>query len=169
MRSSDDLKPLALPAYLIGAMLILVPLLDTATSLMPPKMDVVAWRFGALGVVSQAIMTPFLGGFLLLAAASLLGHRRVLRALQIVVGLVGVFFLAAIVLFMLDATQMRATVRPEVVRRFDVASVVALIKYVIGCIASGVFIVATQRAITRGKSQTSASQTPLVFKPAAGS
>jgi hypothetical protein len=165
MKFSDtDLRGLALPAYLIAIILILIPIVDTTLAVSPLQPASVGWRFGALGLGSQAIMTPLLGGFLAVVTAVVLGHRRALRALQVLALIVAVLFAAAIVLFLLDAIQMRTGIRSEAVRRFDSASLVALIKYVIGIAGTVILSWTAHRAIKRQRiSEKSSEQTPLAF------
>jgi hypothetical protein len=163
MRSSEweRLKPLALPSYVVAALLVLIPVADTVLALTPLHPGAVAWRFGALGMGSQAVMTPLLGGLLALVTAAILGHRRGVRALQVLAVLAAVLLLAASVLFVLDAAQTRASIRATAKGVFDKASVVALVKYFIGVATSVAFALAGQRVIGRmGAHAASDSDTP---------
>lgn len=162
---SDRLNALATPSYVIAAILIVIPLVDTALALLPLRPGELAWRFGALGLGSQALMTPLLGGLLALVTATVFGHRRGLRVVQIVAWLAAVLLVVAIALFLLDAIQMRASVRPEVKGAFDKASAVALVKYFVGAAIAVIFAMASQRAIKRTRTATAsgADQPPLVF------
>lgn len=160
---SDRLKALATPSYVIAAILIVFPLVDTALALLPLRPGELAWRFGALGLGSQALMTPLLGGLLALVTASVLGHRRALRVVQTVSWFVAVMLVVAIALLSLDAIQMRGSIRPEVRGAFDKASVVALFKYVIGVGVAVMFAMSGQRAIKRTATASGANQSQLVF------
>lgn len=151
MRSSEweRLKPLALTSYAVAALLIAIPMADTVLAVLPLRPGEVAWRFGALGLGSQAVMTPLLGGLLALVTAAVFEHRRGVRTLQILAVLAAVLLLAASVLFVLDAAQTRASIRATAKGVFDKASVVALVKYFVGVAVSVAFALAGQRVIGR--------------------
>jgi hypothetical protein len=117
------------PGYLIAASLIFIPLLDTALPTLPPRLGDVGWRFGTAGLFSRAAMTPLLGLFIVLLLATYFRQRRVIRVVAILCGVLSLAIVAGVVLFGLDAVQMRRQVRPEALRSFDVASVLAVFKY----------------------------------------
>jgi hypothetical protein len=168
---SDRLKGLAAPAYLTAALLIVFPLIDTGFALLPFRTGELAWRFGALGLVSQALMTPLLGGLIALVTAAVFRHRRALRAVQILAWVVVALSIGAIAVFLLDVVQMRATVRPEMKGAIDKASGVAMLKYLGGAAVAVTLALASQRAI-RGTRRASAEgdEPQLVFggSPAKG-
>jgi hypothetical protein len=139
-------KYLAVPGYSVAALLVLFPLLDSAISVFPPRFGEIAWRFGAAGLFSRALMTPILGLLLAFSLALLLEHSRVQRAISVFSALVGVVVIAVVGLFLLDAMQMRAQVRPEAKTAFDVASLVALGKYGIGTLVLAAFSVSGWRS-----------------------
>jgi hypothetical protein len=168
---TDRLKGLAVPAYVTAAILILFPMVDTTFALLPARSGELAWRFGALGLVSQALMTPLLGGLIALVTASVLGHRRALRVVQILAWLVAALSIGAIALFLLDAVQMRSTVRPELKGAVDKASGVAIVKYLVTSGVAATLALASQRAVKRTRKAGAESDEPrLVFggSPAKG-
>lgn len=140
---------LAVPAYAVAFLLAFFPLLDTALSVFPPNLGEVAWRFGAAGLFSRALMTPLLGLLLAFAVALLLEHRKVLRGLSILSGLTSAVLLGTIVLFLLDALQMRSQVQPHAKVAFDIASAVALGKYGLGILVLGAFAASGWKASAR--------------------
>jgi hypothetical protein len=117
------------PGYLIAASLIFIPLLDTMISALPLRPGAVDWRFGAIGLFSRATMTPLLGLFIVLLLATYFEQHRVIRVASILCGVLALVIVASVILFGLDALQMRRQVRPEAKRTFDVASALALFKY----------------------------------------
>jgi hypothetical protein len=168
---TDRLKALAVPAYVTAAILILFPVVDTSAALMPARSGELAWRFGALGLVSQALMTPLLGGLIALVTAAVFGHRRALRAVQIVAWLVAALSIGAIALFLLDVVQMRATVRPELKGAVDRASGVAMSKYAVTAAVAATLALASRRVASRSRRAGAESDEPrLVFggSPAKG-
>ena len=94
---------LALPAYLAAAALILIPFTDAALSLYPWRPGVAQWRFGAVGLMSNAFMIPTAGLLIMLTTALVLGHWRTLRVLGLVCGVAALFTGMSIGLFGLDA------------------------------------------------------------------
>lgn len=173
MRSSEmeRLKPLAWPAYIVAVLLIAIPMADTALALMPLRPSNVAWRFGALGLGSQAVMTPLLGALLALITAAVLGHRLGLRIVQVLVCLAAVVFVSASGLFVLDALQTRPSIPVAAKGAFDKASAVALVKYLVGAAAAVAFAITCQRLIrhARADSASDADQPQLVSSSRAGS
>jgi hypothetical protein len=122
-------RALIWPGYAAAALLIAMPLLDTLLSVWPLRPGEVSWRFGAVGLFSRALMTPLLGLLLMFAISLLFDHRRVTRTIAVAAGASILVIGGAMLLFVLDALQMRAQVRPEAMRAFDVATIVAFAKY----------------------------------------
>lgn len=142
-------KHLTVPAYAIAFLLILFPLLDTALSVLPPRFGEVAWRFGATGLFSRALMTPLLGLLLAFAVALLREQRKMQRAVAIVSALVAVVVIGAMGMFVLDAVQMRSQVRPQAKTAFDIASLVALGKFMLGLLILVAFTISGWKASRR--------------------
>lgn len=168
---TDRLKGLAVPAYVTAAILILFPIIDTGTALLPARTGELAWRFGALGLVSQALMTPLLGGLIALVTAAVFGHRRALRVVQILGWIVVALSIGAIAMFLLDAVQMRSTVRPELKGAVDKASAVAMVKYLVTAGVAATLALASQKSLKRTRKASAESEEPrLVFggSPAKG-
>src|SRR5688500_16893805 len=90
-------------AYIVAATLLLFPMGDYLVAVWPLHPSVVRWRFGAIGILSNALVFPVLAAFLAVTTAALLEHRRV----QLVaIGLAAVVALALLVIsgmFVLDA------------------------------------------------------------------
>ena len=137
---------LALPGYSVALLLIFFPLLDWAISVWPVRAGEVAWRFGATGLFSRVLITPLLGLLLAFAMAVLLEQRRVLRGISILSGLTGLAIVGGVVLFLLDALQMRPQVRPQAKMAFDLTTVVALAKYGLGVLVLSSFGVAAWKS-----------------------
>jgi hypothetical protein len=166
------MRRIALPAYLVAFLIFLFPLLDTAMSVWPPQPGEVAWRFGAAGFFSRALMTPLLGVLVAFAVALYLDHRRVLRAIAIASAAAAVMMIGVIGMFMLDALEMRSKVIEARRFAFDVASGVALMKYGAGVLAATAYAVVGWRASKQvaapaGKRTRSALVTAHAAPPAA--
>jgi hypothetical protein len=160
-------KYLALPGYLVALSLMLFPLVDSVLSIWPPRSAQVAWRFGAVGLLSRAVMTPLLGFLLAYAIALFLGHRRMLQTVAVLSILLGICVVAALGLFGLDALQMRAQVVPQAKTAFDVASVTAVLKYLFSLVVFAAFAwgglkAARGAAAKHHPRESSAADSPLL-------
>lgn len=120
------MRRVAVPAYLVAAILVFFPVLDAVTTVWPPRSGDLAWRFGAAGLVSRSLVSPFLGLLITFSVALLLDHRRTLRLFAVVTGLLALSFASLAILFALDSVQMRARVAPESLSRFDLAWLVGI-------------------------------------------
>ena len=152
-----QLRHIAVPAYSVAFLLVFLPLLDTTLSVFPPRFGEVAWRFGAAGLFSRALLTPLLGLLLAFAVGLMLEHRRVLRALSLFSAFVAVVIVGAIGLFLLDAAQMRSQVVEQAKTPFDVASLIAIGKYGLGLLVLAAFTVCGRKA-SRGDNAVAKSR-----------
>jgi len=127
-------RRVALPAYLISATLIAAPLVDVATSLYPWNVGDARWRFGAIGVFTNASALP-LGGLLVMLVIAIAADHRVFRRVLTVGGIaLGIVGALLLVLFALDALQTRSAVRPEMRLSFTVATATAAAKLLLASI-----------------------------------
>jgi hypothetical protein len=130
-------EKLSLPAYLVASLLILFPVLDTTAQLFPLDTASLQGRYGALGLASQALMTPLLGLLLLSVTARMAGHARMLWLLGLLSFGAALLCLGLAGLFCLDWLDMRELVPAEAQSAFRVSFSVALAKYlVVGLIAA---------------------------------
>ena len=129
-RSSGPLEFLSGPLYLIALLLIATPLIDFAANAWPARAGDVAWRYGAVGLLSGYVLTPLLGLGLAGAIAVTLEHRLVLRSLVIISWVGALVLVAASVDFSLDALQLRHNVPAPQGRNFDLGAAKALLKHV---------------------------------------
>lgn len=121
-------RQLAWPAYLVAVAMILVPLVDAWTTLYPWNFADARWRFGAVGLVSNAMMIPLAGLLVAFVTAWVREQRTLLRVIGGFGFVASVVCAAALVSFALDALQTRAQVRPEMRLSFNVASITAALK-----------------------------------------
>jgi hypothetical protein len=158
-------KHLARVAYVVGALLAFVPMLDVFTALLPITVTDSRWRYGAVGLMSNAIILPLAGMLVLGVTASLLHHRRVLRGLAIYAALASVVGVLVLIMFGLDAIQTQGTMPDRAVFAFRLATVVAALKIVVGAVTYGLFAVAGFKAPAGGEARTS-SRAPMVIPDA---
>lgn len=125
--------------YLIAIILIVVPLFDASTTTLPFRPGNVQWRFGALGLLSNTMLTPGLGFMLAVVTAVALQQIGAQRALQILSWVGVVVLLGALVMFSLDALQTRSMVRPEQRAAFNLACITAACKMLMWTVAFALF------------------------------
>ncbi len=139
-RTPADAKPGALETvamapslgrafYLVAALLVVTPVMDTLTNVWPLAFGDLRWRYGAAGLLSGFLLTSLLGMALAVLTAVALRHRRVLAVLFVLNVAAAVVLLAATGLFGLDVLQVRVTVPMESRGLFDVGAVKALVKH----------------------------------------
>ena len=143
-------RQVAWPAYLVAIAIILIPLADVSTSLYPWRLMEARWRFGAVGLMSNALLLPMPGLLLAYVTATILDHRRTRRVIGILGLAAAVLCVIALGVFGLDAIQTRAGVRPELRLSFNVASVSAAVKTII----AGAAFLAIGIASFRGRRPT---------------
>ena len=141
--------------YLVLALAALFPLIDLAAGLMPTNFGNATWRFGVVGLFSNAAMGLSLELFLMAVIALVSNQRRVLLVLGVLSVLLAVLLLGSMALFVLDALQTRARVTPAALSRFEFASVVAVIKLLCYAganlvLARGEFVAARRRGKPAG-------------------
>lgn len=115
-------RPLALAGYPIALLLIITSLLDTFPKILPADFGSRDWRYGALGLVFNSMVTPLLGLAIAAASAIVARHRGTLRLIS------GVFLaLAALaviggLLFIVDFTALASSLSERVTPGFQVAT-----------------------------------------------
>jgi hypothetical protein len=115
-------RPLALAGYPIALLLIVTSLLDTFPKILPADMGSRDWRYGALGLVFNSMVTPLLG--LAIAAASAIVARHV-GTLRLISGLflaLAVFAVLGGLLFIIDFNALSAGLSERVTPGFEVAT-----------------------------------------------
>ena len=138
---------LGFSAYLVATTLIVVPFFDAAMSLWPWQPDSAQWRFGAIGLASNALMLPCAGMLIALATGITLGQPRTLRWLGLLCAAAALATGLSILLFALDAMQTRADVNAAARLSFNVASATAIAKLLIGTVTLVAFARAGWRSV----------------------
>ncbi|MEO5817351.1 MAG: hypothetical protein ABIT20_18935 [Gemmatimonadaceae bacterium] len=128
----NNYRQLAPGAYLVAFVLVFIPLFDASLSLAPWNLVSSQWRFGAFGLLSNALMIPASGALIAVATAIAAGHVRVAKVLSILCWITVAVLVLATVLFSLDAMQSRRMIRPEMALSYYVASATAMGKFILG-------------------------------------
>lgn len=123
-------------AYLVGVVLIAIPLLDTAVRVWPLRVGDVAWRFGTAGILLNVLVTPLLGAWLITLAAAWLSHRRVVLMMMWLLGVATMMVVGVVGMFLLDYIQLRQGVT-QALAAYDAAAWKALLVAFLSMTVSG--------------------------------
>ncbi len=149
-RSSAAVERLVAPGYLLAALLVVVPLVDYLASIWPPRLGEVQWRYASEGLLAGFLLTPYLG---LALASGVAAWREHGRALQWFGRLTGVAVAVLVVVsgdFALNVLQLRETVPPAALARYDLGTAKTMLEYLLVALAlaaSGVGLVRMARAL----------------------
>ncbi|MDQ2667637.1 MAG: hypothetical protein M3Z05_16700 [Gemmatimonadota bacterium] len=128
----NNYRQLAPAAYLVAAALVIFPLNDSGVNLIPWTVGNAQWRFGAIGVLSNTLMIVCLGALIAVGAAVLSNQPRARRALGAASWVMAVLLLVAIGGFALDAVQARRLIRADLLSAYQMASITAEVKLLMG-------------------------------------
>ena len=115
-------RPLALAGYPIALLLIVTSLLDTFPKILPADVGSRDWRYGALGLVFNSMVTPLLGLAVAAASAIVARHVGTLRIVSGVFLALAVFAVLGGILFVVDFTALSAGLSERVTPGFEVAT-----------------------------------------------
>ena len=155
-------KRLAVPAYLVCLALVLLPLVDVMTTLFPWQFAEARWRFGAVGLISNALLLPMAGLLVALAMATATENRAMRLTVGIVSAAAATVSVLALALFGLDAVQTSAVVRPEMRTSFIVASTTAAGKTLIATVTFTFLALAALKGRKSAATQSSAQRPALI-------
>jgi hypothetical protein len=136
MITPQQLRRLAVPAYIVAASLIIFPIFDQMMQLVSTaKVHDARWRFGAAGLMSNMLILPIAGLMIALILAAAVEHRAFQRVMAVVCALGAFGLVLATGLFMLDAIQVRGLMRPEAASSWSVATGTAVLKLSVAILA----------------------------------
>jgi hypothetical protein len=120
------LANLALPMYVLALLFMLMPLTDLMLNLPNFEPSNGRWRFGVVGLLTNALLLPMTGLFMFLATALIARHRWAYNTGQVIGAIALLSMVVFFVIFALDSVQIRGAVNPELLRRFDITIVKTL-------------------------------------------
>jgi len=127
-------KPLARSGYLLGAILVILPVFDLMTQVLPLRPGDEKWRFGVVGQLSSVMLVPLLGLLLIITIATVADSRRIKRIVGSICGIIGLFLAIITIGFILDYFQVRTLVNPKAQHVVGVATATATAKNVLSVI-----------------------------------
>jgi hypothetical protein len=115
-------RPLALAGYPIALLLIVTSLLDTLPKILPADVGSRDWRYGALGLVFNSMVTPLLGLAIAAAAAIVARHWGTVRLISVVFLALAVLAVLGGLLFIVDFSALASSLSERVTPGFKVAT-----------------------------------------------
>lgn len=143
--------------YGVGVLLIVVAPTEALLGAWPFRFGETQWRFAAAGVLSQALLTGFLGVGLVVVLGFVLRHRKILRVVGLSSGAVAAGLFLLVGLFLLDGIEMRAQVPPEAMRRFYLTFLLAFSKMSAGVVVGVLMAVGSWKATVETPPKTRAT------------
>ncbi len=135
MFSDETLPRYARALYPVAFVLLLVPLMDLMLRSMPPQFGTLQWRFATVGLLLGNYGTILLGAGLVGLVAALTGNRTALRVLGVGAIVMAVLTVALLLMFALDAVQIRRLAVANLKRPILMSSVGALFTGGLGTVA----------------------------------
>lgn len=124
---------------------------DFIQNILPMRPSVIVWRFATLGSVTNNVGNFLLLILLLYAISLVFADWRPLVFIGSITALGAVILLLSAGAFALDAVQLRSRVDPAAVSKFDMASAMALVKFVTDSILCGLIATSAFRSWGVGK------------------
>ncbi len=161
----DSMLPrLKWPLYLLAIVLIVSPLADFATSVLPLSPTDIKWRFATVALFSGFLFTPLLALALIVVVAALVEDRPAQRVVSVVSLVMVALLLVLLAAFLLDVLQLRQqTVGDDERLPFDLSVIRSLVRYGLTTCVLLWLGVATWRTSRRERSsRSSRGEVPLV-------
>jgi len=111
--TSLSYRPFLKALYPVGALLIIAAVSEPALQIWPFRLGEVRWRFGAVGLMSGAVLGVMFGLVWIMAVAAMLEHRRTLRTASVVCLVMALVLSLVAGFFVLDFLQVRSSVNPD--------------------------------------------------------
>jgi hypothetical protein len=169
-----SLRPLTAALYVTAAMLVIVPLTELGAALgwqALPRM--LQWRTGAVGLASGAVLTPTFGILIAVVTSFLFDHRWMQRILTVLAGLASLALFGVLIIFTLDALQIRPAVAAQYKHSYNVAMIKALTNFSITSFTLAVISISAFRTGRRRakapapEKRSNMAESPLVLGGAA--
>ena len=140
LRLEDD-APTRRLAYALAILLIVIPFLQAGQSLWPLQLSDIRWRFGAANALSSVLLLPFIGLTVMSIVARVSGNTGVSRTTGAIAALFVIGLLGSLVLFALDALQLKTIVNSAQTSGFQSTSLRVVLVSIIFTIAFSMLMV----------------------------
>jgi hypothetical protein len=121
LRLEDD-APARRLLYTGALLLIVIPFLQAGQQLWPLQLSDIRWRFGAANALSSVLLLPFLGMMIMTLVARGTDSKGVSRIVGALAALFVIGLLGSLVLFALDALQLKSVVTSQMMKPFETTS-----------------------------------------------
>jgi hypothetical protein len=148
------------PSYLIAFSLSIIPPIDALMQTLPMRFGDPRWRWGAFGLMSNAMMIPMIGLLIAFVVATVFEHHLFRRILGVFTAILALGTLIGLGLFALDTLQLHKQVQERGLLAFRVAALTATTKAVVGMLTLGGF---TWTAFTGPKRREKASASGIII------
>lgn len=108
--------------YTGGILLIVIPFLQAGQQLWPLDLGNIRWRFGAANALSSILLLPFVGMTIITMVARDTESKGISRVVGALAALFVIGLLGSLVLFALDALQLRGIVTSQMMKPFETTS-----------------------------------------------
>ena len=113
--------------YVVAIALIVLPVADAMIGLFPVQPNQARWRMTAIGLLSGSMTVALVGFVMASVAAHLLNHLWMQRLLAVFYGILALGLLVGLVVFTLDALQLRREYVADLRQAYDRVAVKALL------------------------------------------
>jgi hypothetical protein len=145
-------------------MMVLLPYGELSIAAWPIRLHAIQWRFGLVGLFGNGFIGPVTGVLLVALTAALLEHKIALRSIATFSLLIAVFALSGAGSFILDALQLRRTVKPEAHRAFDFAAGKALLGTMCAMLLSAwIGIAGWKASLRKASARRTGEATPVLI------
>jgi hypothetical protein len=127
----ETTRPLARAGYLLAALMVVLPIFDAITRLIPFHMSDERWRFQTFGNLSNVPLVPLFGLFLAMAFTWLAGDTRVRRSIGALSVVLALAIAGITIVFITDYFGVRGQIPPRFQHVAALASVAAVIKEIL--------------------------------------
>jgi hypothetical protein len=114
------LAKLALPVYVLAMLFMVMPPADLLLDMPNIDPSSVRWRFGAVGLLVNALLLPMAGLFMFLALALVSRQKWAYRIGQVMAGAIFLLMFVGLFMFALDALQVRNDINPQLLQKYDI-------------------------------------------------
>ncbi|MEQ1693348.1 MAG: hypothetical protein ABMA00_18800, partial [Gemmatimonas sp.] len=118
----DDDAPARRLAYTGAMLLIVIPFLQAGQQLWPLQLGDIRWRFGAANALSSVLLLPFLGLSIMTLVARSTESKGISRVVGALAALFVIGLVSSLVLFALDAMQLKSIVTSQMMAPFETTS-----------------------------------------------
>jgi hypothetical protein len=122
IRLEDD-APARRVVYAGALLLVVIPFVQAVSQLWPLQLGNIQWRYAAANALSSVLLLPFLGLMMLLLLARAFESRRLSTVVGAVSALFALLLAGSLVLFALDALQLKTIVTSQQMAGFQNASI----------------------------------------------